>query len=194
MRFNLKATILKILFGIFFSSGLLSADVELFKAEASTLIPCKISQALDKRLLNSTKKIENRLQFYAAESKEAKALESKILLTKLRYTKYKENNLLCGSVDGLPHLIITGDFHHSNEFLLPGIAFLYIAGWIGWTGRKYLQQNLTASNIFEAEIFINVPIMLKIACTGFLWPVHAVQEFANGSLLSPENDITKSPR
>jgi photosystem I subunit 3 len=25
------------------------------------------------------------------------------------------------------------------EFILPGFGFIYISGWIGWVGRKYIR-------------------------------------------------------
>jgi photosystem I subunit 3 len=42
-------------------------------------------------------------------------------------------------VDGLPHLIADGRWSHAAEFILPGFGFIYITGWIGWVGRKYIR-------------------------------------------------------
>ena len=39
--------------------------------------------------------------------------------------------------DGLPHLI--ADSNCSCEFTVPGVMFLYIAGWIVWVGHVHLQ-------------------------------------------------------
>jgi hypothetical protein len=30
-----------------------------------------------------------------------------------------------------------------NEFVIPGVLFLYITGWIGWVGRKYVRYAST---------------------------------------------------
>ena len=78
--------------------------------------------------------------------------------------------------------------------MIPGIMFLYITGWIGWVGRKYLRYASTTSNSFENEIIINVPVALTIMNSGFLWPVEAWKEFSSGDLLAAEDDVTKSPR
>ena len=50
--------------------------------------------------------------------------------------------LLCGK-EGLPRIIATGQWDRANEFVIPGILFLYITGWIGWVGRKYLRYAST---------------------------------------------------
>ena len=71
---------------------------------------------------------------------------------------------------------------------------MYITGWIGWVGRKYLRYASTTENSFENEIIINVPIALTIMNSGFLWPVDAWKEFTSGDLLVSEDDVTKSPR
>jgi photosystem I subunit 3 len=38
---------------------------------------------------------------------------------------------------------------------------LYITGWIGWVGRKYIRAVSTTKNPAESEIIINVPLALK---------------------------------
>ena len=82
----------------------------------------------------------------------------------------------------------------ANEFVIPGIMFLYITGWIGWVGRKYLRYASTQKNAFENEIIINVPVAIKIMNSGFLWPVDAWKEFTSGDLLADDDDVTVSPR
>ncbi|MFN9069372.1 MAG: Photosystem I reaction center subunit III, partial [Cyanobacteriota bacterium] len=54
---------------------------------------------------------------------------------KARFKLYSQ--ALCGT-DGLPHLIVDGRWSHAGDFISPGIAFLSIAGCIGWAGRTYL--------------------------------------------------------
>jgi len=60
---------------------------------------------------------------------------------------------------------------------------LYITGWIGWAGRKYLRYASTTDNAFENEIIINVPVALSIMNSGFLWPIESWKEFTSGDLL-----------
>ena len=104
-------------------------------ADYSNLTKCGESAAFQKRLQNSTKKLEGRLKKYEEGSPAAIALQDQITRTKQRFERYGNSQLLCGS-DGLPHLIADGNFSHAVEFTVPGILFLYITGWIGWFGRK----------------------------------------------------------
>jgi photosystem I subunit III len=162
-------------------------------ADFKNLKPCKESPAFQKRLKSSVKKLENRLALYTPESKEAGYLNKQIEQTKTRFQRYGDSNLLCGK-EGLPRIIATGQWDRANEFVIPGILFLYITGWIGWVGRKYLRYASTTSNSFENEIIINVPVALTIMNSGFLWPLEAWKEFSSGDLLAAEDDVTKSPR
>ena len=162
-------------------------------ANFNALVPCKESPAFQKRLKSSVKKLENRLKLYTAETKEAKFLEKEIEATKARFERYQNSTLLCGK-EGLPRIIASGQWDHAGEFTIPAILFLYITGWIGWVGRKYLRYASGTNNPSENEIIINVPIALTIMNSGFLWPVEAWKEFTSGDLLASKNDITISPR
>jgi photosystem I subunit 3 len=162
-------------------------------ADFTNLTPCKDSPAFQKRLASSVKKLENRLKLYTPDSKEAGYLNSEINGTKARFERYGNANLLCGK-EGLPRIIATGQWDRANEFVIPGILFIYITGWIGWVGRKYLRYASTTENSFENEIIINVPVALTIMNSGFLWPVEAWKEFTTGDLLASEDDVTRSPR
>ena len=113
--------------------------------------------------------------------------------TKTRFERYRSSNLLCGK-EGLPRIIASGQWDHANEFVIPGILFIYITGWIGWVGRKYVQYASTTENPFENEIIINVPVAISIINSGFLWPVDAWKEFVSGDLLAADDDVTVSPR
>jgi len=95
---------------------------------------------------------------------------------------------------GLPHLIADGRWSHASEFIFPGFGFLYIAGWIGFVGRKYLRTVSTTKNPSESEIIINVPLALQIMTTGYIWPIEAWEEVLNEELWAWEEDITVSPR
>jgi photosystem I subunit 3 len=193
MTIKIKSLLIRILTVSFLSINLFSFNMDSAKAEFNNLTPCKESPAFDKRLSSEVKKLENRLKFYTPESKEAKFLIQEIEHTKSRFTRYKNSNLLCGK-EGLPRIIATGQWDHANEFVIPGILFLYITGWIGWAGRKYIQYARTTENSFENEIIINVPRALSIMISGYLWPVESWKEFVSGDLLASDEDITVSPR
>jgi photosystem I subunit III len=162
-------------------------------ADVSGLIPCNQSPIFTKRLDASVRKLESRLKKYEIGSPPALALEQQIERTKLRFDRYGKSGLLCGK-DGLPHLITDGRWNHSIEFVIPGLLFIYISGWIGWVGRKYIRTVGESSNATEKEIIIDVPLALKIMSTGFLWPISAWQEYISGTLLANVSDITVSPR
>jgi photosystem I subunit 3 len=177
----------------FILNSFLGNDIAQANDNISNLIECKNSANLEKRLTSSIKKFENRLKLYDENTPQAEFLKKEISLTNARFESYKKSNLLCGK-DGLPHLITNGDFHHFNEFSLPALVFLYITGWIGWAGRKYLQYSLNTENSFENEIIINVPIAFPIIISGFLWPIEAWKEFIAGKLIVTDDEVTISPR
>lgn len=162
-------------------------------ADIGGLKKCSESPAFTKRLNTSVKKLEQRLTKYETASPPALALEQQIERTKERFDKYSRSDLLCGS-DGLPHLVADGRWSHAAEFILPGFGFLYISGWIGWVGRKYLRAVSKTKNPAENEIIINVPLALKIMTTGFIWPISAWEELVSGDLIASKEEITVSPR
>lgn len=162
-------------------------------AEIGGLTKCSDSPAFTKRLNTSVKKLEQRLSSYTADSPPALALGQQIERTKARFEKYGRSDLLCGT-DGLPHLVADGRWSHAAEFIIPGVGFIYISGWIGWVGRKYVRSVSTTKNPTENEIIINVPLALKIMTTGFIWPISAWQELISGDLIAPKDEITVSPR
>nr|YP_010170874.1 photosystem I reaction center subunit III [Chondria tumulosa]QSD57015.1 photosystem I reaction center subunit III [Chondria tumulosa] len=162
-------------------------------ADVSGLVPCRDSSAFNQRLQKSVKKLENRLKKYDPSTPPALALQSQIVSTKNRFTKYSSSGILCGS-EGLPHLIADGRWNHAGDFMLPGVIFIYITGWIGWVGRGYLQAISSASKPTEKEIVIDVPLAIKFSLSGFIWPLAAIQEFTGENLLASDDDITVSPR
>jgi photosystem I subunit III len=162
-------------------------------AEIGGLTKCSESPAFTKRLNTSVKKLEQRKAKYEADSPPALALQQQIERTKARFDKYSRSELLCGT-DGLPRLVADGRWSHAAEFIMPGIGFIYIAGWIGWVGRKYVRAVSTTKNPAESEIIINVPLALKIMTTGYIWPISAWQELISGELVAPKNEVTVSPR
>lgn len=178
--------IISIFLLVFSYSDISSADV-------SGLVPCKNSIKFNKRLKSSVKKLESRLAKYESGTPPALALQQQIQKTKIRFEKYSNSKILCGT-DGLPHLITDGRWNHAGEFMIPGLLFIYITGWIGWVGRGYLQAIASTSKPVEKEIIIDIPLALKFSLSGFIWPLAAIQEFTSGKLLASNNDITVSPR
>jgi photosystem I subunit 3 len=157
------------------------------------LTKCSESPAFNSRLKSSVKRLEQRVNKYEVNSPPARALKQQIKRTEARFDKYNQSNLYCGN-DGLPHLIADGRWEHASEFIIPGIGFLYISGWIGWAGRRYLQTISTNKNPAENEIMINVPLALKIISIGYIWPILIWRELLNGNLIASKDIITVSPR
>jgi len=193
MKLSIKSLLVKVISLLTFSTFLLTTNVSDARAEFTNLTPCKDSPAFQKRLASSVKKLENRLKLYTPESKETTFLNKEIAQTKARFERYGNSNLLCGK-EGLPRIIASGQWDHANDFVVPGILFIYITGWIGWVGRKYVRYATTTENAFESEIIINVPVAISIMNSGFLWPVEAWKEFTSGYLLASDDDVTVSPR
>lgn len=162
-------------------------------ADIGGLTKCSDSPAFTKRLKASVKKLEQRVIKYEADSPPALALKQQVARTEARFDKYGRSDLLCGT-DGLPHLIADGRWSHAAEFILPGFGFIYISGWIGWVGRKYLRAISATKNPSESEIIINVPLALKIMTTGYIWPISAWQELISNELIAPDSEVTVSPR
>ena len=162
-------------------------------ADIGGLTKCSESPAFTKRLNASVKKLEQRASQYEADSPPYLALKQQVERTQARFDKYSRSELLCGT-DGLPHLIADGRWSHAAEFILPGFGFIYISGWIGWVGRKYVRAVSTTTNPAESEIIINVPLALRIMSTGYIWPISAWQELISGDLVAAKEEVTVSPR
>ncbi|MBF2098619.1 MAG: Photosystem I reaction center subunit III [Gloeomargaritaceae cyanobacterium C42_A2020_066] len=162
-------------------------------ADVAGLTPCGDSAAFQQRLNNAVAQQEARLALYPAGSPQAVAVQSRIAQTKARFDRYASQGLLCGS-DGLPHLIADGRWNHAAEFTLPGVLFLYIAGWIGWAGRSYLIAIRKEKDPTEKEIIIDVPLAVQCYISAVAWPLAAFQEFSTGKLVAPDSEVTVSPR
>ena len=170
-----------------------SMGLRISYADVAGLEPCKDSPAFAKRLKNSVTKLEERLSKYDPSTPPFLALQKQIEKTQSRFDKYARAGLLCGS-DGLPHLITDGRWSHSGEFILPGLLFIYITGWIGWAGRSYLQAIADTKKPIEKEIILDIPLAVKFSTSGLIWPIAAWQEFASGKFLVDNEDISVSPR
>ena len=134
---------------------------------------------------------------YEDGSAPALALQATIDRTEKRFANYGKAGLLCGT-DGLPHLIsdpgLALRYGHAGETLIPTVGFLYVAGWIGYVGREYLNIVAKEAKPTEKEIIIDVPLALSLAWKGAGWPARAVAELRNGTLLEKDENITVSPR
>nr|QCI05468.1 photosystem I reaction center subunit III [Crouania attenuata] len=183
----------KILSILFIFCALIVFNSDIIYADVAGLTPCKESVAFSKRLDNSIKKLESRLALYTPGTPPTLALQKQIDQTNQRFIKYKNSGVLCGT-DGLPHLIADGRWNHAGEFMLPGLLFIYITGFIGWVGRGYLKAISIESKPTEKEIIIDVPLALKCSLSGFVWPLASIQEFTSGQLLASNDDIPISPR
>jgi photosystem I subunit 3 len=101
------------------------------------------------------------------------------------------SELVCGE-DGLPHLDLGAK--QPIDVLIPYGIFFYVAGFIGWSGRAYLQAANKTKNPEEHEIFIDIPLAISSFTKGLLWPILAIQELATGQLTAKEGEIPVSPR
>lgn len=110
---------------------------------------------------------------------------------KNRAARYSE--ALCGP-EGYPRLIADGRLDHAGDFIIPGVLFLYIAGWIGWVGRSYLIAIRGKADTEMKEIVIDVPLAISKMLTGFAWPLAAIQSFLSGELVAKDSEIPTSPR
>jgi photosystem I subunit 3 len=155
---------------VLLSAFLLFGFAPVAKADASVagLTPCAESPRFQQRAA-------------AAKTDQAKA----------RFQMYSQ--ALCGT-DGLPHLIVDGRWSHAGDFLIPGIAFLYIAGCIGWAGRTYLMAIRGSKDATMREIQIDVPLAFKSTLDAASWPLAAFGELTGKKLTEDDNKITVSPR
>ena len=142
-------------------------------ASAYNLVPCKDSPA------------------FKELAKNARSTNGDPASAKARFDRYSE--ALCGP-EGYPHLIVDGNLSYAGDFLIPSVLFLYIAGWIGWVGRAYLQAAKKSDSPEEKEIIIDVPMAVKFMLSGFLWPLAALKEITTGEMFAKDDEITVSPR
>jgi photosystem I subunit 3 len=60
----------------------------------------------------------------------------------------------------LGRTLLPGNLEHLGEFAIPGLGFLYVAGWIGYAGRSYVMLNKEQKKKpTEGEIIIDVPMV-----------------------------------
>jgi photosystem I subunit 3 len=158
----------KKLFILVFAIALSFSLASPVQAQNSNLVPCKDSQAFLERQLSAPD------SYYFKQPYKA-------------YSEY----LMCGD-DGLPHLPLSLD--RAIDVAIPFGLFLYIAGFIGWSGRAYLQASGKSKNPEENEIFINLPMAIQSLIKGLLWPFLFFVELTSGQLTARDREIYVSPR
>ncbi|MGH2413586.1 MAG: Photosystem I reaction center subunit III, partial [Microcystaceae cyanobacterium] len=99
--------------------------------------------------------------------------------------------LSCGE-EGLPHLPLS--LNRAVDIAIAYGIFFYIAGFIGWSGRSYLQAANKSKTPEMMEIFIDIPLAIQSVVKGLLWPVLALQELLSGQLTADDKEIPISPR
>ena len=78
------------------------------------------------------------------------------------------------------------------ELTIPAMMFIYIAGCIGWAGRKYLITVRERKNPAMSEIILDVRLAIRCILISAIWPVEAHFEARSGNLT--ESNVTVSPR
>lgn len=163
-------------------------------AKAETLMglqTCSEVPAFQERFDDRVGTLEIKLESLDPGSDLYQVYQQKLKRTQNRFQGYSD--LLCGE-DGLPHLITDGRWGHAGEFILPGIAFLYLAGWLGWSGRMYLNKVQSESNPEAKESNIDVPLALQCFSASLAWPLAALKEIASGEIREKEEAVPISPR
>jgi photosystem I subunit 3 len=156
------------LFAVLLSAFLLIGFAPVANADIGGLTPCAENARFQQRAATAaTPQAEARFELYS--------------------------QALCGA-DGLPHLIVDGRFSHAGDFTIPGIAFLYIAGCIGWAGRSYIQAVRSRKDATMHEIQIDLPLAFKSTLAAATWPLAAFSEWSSGKLTESDSKITVSPR
>jgi photosystem I subunit 3 len=137
-------------------------------AENTTLVPCYKSAAFVERMKNAPD------SYYTTEPLKA------------------YSQLLCGE-DGLPHITLDR-LSLAVDVAIPIAIFLYTAGFIGWSGRSYLQAIKKQGAAEEKEMFIDVPLFIGCMLISLLWPVAAIKELLAGELVAKDEEIPISVR
>lgn len=145
-------------------------------------VQCKDSKKYHKRAKERITKIEQRM---------AKIAPGGLVYTwfedlKQRAIKMETNwgERWCDKDDGTP-LVLPAITNERGSVVAPGLIFLYIAGWIGWAGRSYLQR----TQCVEKELLIDLPLASMCMLSGFSWPVTAWQEIVDGKMTAADEDI-----
>merc|ERR1712007_283538 len=171
----------------------------------SGLTPCTESKAFAKRKNQELKELQKRMKKYEIDSSPVIALKATMERTERRFDNYGKGGLLCGN-DGLPHLIAEPALAlkngRANDIFIPTIGFLYVAGWIGHSGRLYLEEmrkelknkNKVRRWLLISDVALDVPLAIAILAKAFAWPVMVSQLIVSDTLLEKDENISVSPR
>jgi len=145
-------------------------------------VKCKDSKKFHKLAKEKVSKIEKRLSTIAPGG-----------LIYTWFTDIKERSIKmetslgerwCDKDSGQP-LVLPVITNERGSVVAPALIFLYIAGWIGWAARSYLQRTQCA----EKELLIDIPLASMCMLSGFSWPVTAWQEIVDGKMTARDEDI-----
>jgi hypothetical protein len=154
-------------------------------AKSRWLEPCKDNKKFHKKIKDNIYKITQRQKKYPKNGLIWKRFDTQIFNVKRRENAYGDR--YCGKKDGNPRAIVTGELVRGN-IVVPGIMFLYTAGWIGWAGREYLQR-ASAGKDYWKEMLIDVPLATRCMASGFAWPVNAWQDIVDGKFVKKDSEI-----
>lgn len=158
----------RLFFALLLASFLWMNFVPVAIAENTTLVPCKESPAFVERMENAAD------SYYTTKPLQA------------------YSQLLCGE-DGLPHLVLDR-LNLAFDVMLPITMFLYIAGWIGWSGRSYLIAIRKEGAGEEKELFIDIALFISCMLKALMWPMLAIKELLSGELVAKDDEIPISIR
>jgi photosystem I subunit 3 len=149
-----------------------------------TLEICKNNKKYQKKAKDRMYKLDQKQKQYTPGTGIYNFFFKKKELLQARIDAY--GGRYCGKKDGIPRTVATGELVRGGV-VVPGLLFLYTAGWIGWAGRSYLQRTGDP----EKEIYIDVPLALTCMGSGFAWPVNAWKEIVDGKMAVPNDQIWK---
>ena len=159
---------------------------------SSFLKTCKDVEAYNNLKDINIRELNELFDSVSLNSSTYRKIQKIIKRTELRFEKY--NNLTCDYNDGLPHIALESV---AQQIIVPGLVFIYISGWIGWVGRKYVQYTNSIpdpnDHVF-AEIIIDVPKALRIMFEGYKWPFDLAIELKTNKFFVSNEEIRQSPR
>ncbi len=184
--------LLSLMMALAIAVGLVCSFANTARAEALIgLQRCSEVPAFQERLDDRLSELEAKAMSFEPGSSSAKLYERKLDQAAKRFERY--SSLLCGE-EGLPHLVTDGRLNHAGEFIIPGLLFLYISGWLGWAGRSYLITVRQDKDPEMKESTIDVQLAAQCFVQALAWPLVAFKEIASGTIREKEEAVPISPR
>jgi photosystem I subunit 3 len=157
------------------------------------LTRCSESKAFKKQEKKQLKALQKRMDKYKPDSAAYRSYAESVTQTEKRFKAYADAGKLCGE-DGLPHLVAEPGLAYKygllNDTVYPSVAFLYIAGFIGYTARLYLQTESSKSR----KISIDTREATRCVGAAAAWPYAVVAEIRRRTLAKEDSEIYRSPR